>query len=223
MPHSRNHNAFTWTELLVVIAIIAILAALLLPALGAAREKAKAAKCSSNLHQIYLGLSLYADQNGDLLPVAGGTIGWDQTDSGTGMPSWMQQIYPYTKNVALYHCPSDDRSNFSYFLGCRAAYVEAGAAASVNRKRIAYPEAYVLAGDVGDPVPGSYPFFVYDADKDDYSQNCVGGSINGSPWVGWYRHGAGQNILFEDGHVQWFGGYAFTLMTFRYDTLHPWW
>jgi prepilin-type N-terminal cleavage/methylation domain-containing protein/prepilin-type processing-associated H-X9-DG protein len=67
-PRGQAGSGFTLIELLVVIAIIAILAALLLPALNRAKEKGRLTVCRSNMHQLRLGIGSYADDNVDCFP-----------------------------------------------------------------------------------------------------------------------------------------------------------
>src|ERR1700710_1174077 len=65
----NTRNGITLIELLVVISIIAILAAMLLPALSSAKNRAKVATCISNFHQVFIGTSIYATDNGDWYPI----------------------------------------------------------------------------------------------------------------------------------------------------------
>jgi prepilin-type N-terminal cleavage/methylation domain-containing protein/prepilin-type processing-associated H-X9-DG protein len=95
----RGTIAFTLIELLVVIAIIAILAAMLLPALARAKGTGKRIVCVSNLHQFAIALRVYTDDNHGQFP-----------RRSTYPGSWPQQLYNYYGgNVSVFRCPSDGR------------------------------------------------------------------------------------------------------------------
>ena len=104
--HNRrvNNDSFTLIELLVVIAIIAILAAILLPALQKARERGRAANCISNLKQMGTAIGMYeADNHGWSVPYS---------NPGTGAKrDWKFRLEEYNIGKETFYCPSQHKPN----------------------------------------------------------------------------------------------------------------
>lgn len=123
-PQRPRPAAFTLIELLVVIAIIAILAAMLLPALAKSKTKAQGIQCMSNLKQLQVVFLMYPDDNQDRLTSSGYTSpveatawvnGWedfnganpDNTDLTTLTDPKRAKFAPYLQNPGVYKCPAD--------------------------------------------------------------------------------------------------------------------
>ncbi len=127
-------RGFTLIELLVVIAIIAILAAILFPVFAQARAKARGVACISNIKQMALGMTMYAQDYDEAFP----QWKWDQSFSGGGggpgpindaTTIWWNAIYPYVKNVQVFNCP-DNNYNFTTRQDGHWGWFTSGAAVS---------------------------------------------------------------------------------------------
>ena len=113
--------AFTLIELLVVIAIIAILAAILFPVFAQAREKGRQAACFSNMKQLGLAVTMYAQDYDESLPM----WHWARRDQPQPL-IWYHALKPDVRNMAVYICPSDKRRALDPSWGPQATWPEMG-------------------------------------------------------------------------------------------------
>ncbi len=200
-------RGFTLIELLVVIAIIAILAAILFPVFGRARENARRSSCQSNLKQIGLGIIQYTQDYDEKLPIVGTCdtpgSGCNDVDRGRSFGSWSQRAYPYIKSTQVFACPSNPR-NTDRRDGATQGYPEIPISYGANFHYFGTYERARAENTVNQPSVKIMVTEMRDSDSvglgaGDWDQWGGGFPYNQRTFAG---HLGTMNCLYGDGHVK---------------------
>ncbi len=212
-------RGFTLIELLVVIAIIGILAALLLPALSAAREKARSVSCLSNMKQWGIALNMYCDDWNDYLPYNGITSAGNDICSGFNLGAWFNVLSPYVGVPALKDLYSSTPKRIP-LPGQKSLYVcpslapgsQGSFGTDCSNPWFAYAMNRVMQGSGSPPLRYKRSIAVKPSETIFLSES----ENNNFPFTDGYflgpnysppikpRHSGGMNFLFLDGRAQWY-------------------
>lgn len=199
-------KGFTLIELLVVIAIIAILAAILFPVFAKAREKARQTSCLSNVKQLMLGWTQYAQDYDER--TCSIRYAWGPNPGGICDPAginWWVTLQPYVKNEQIFICPSGTgsdlyagKSSYGYNPNlCSGAQGLPVACYAQGGRKLGEPNFPSELGVLGDSQNCPYPGNRW---TDAAHTVAGGGSLCGQASI---RHNDGTNIGYFDGHAKW--------------------
>ncbi|NSW57311.1 MAG: DUF1559 domain-containing protein [Armatimonadetes bacterium] len=196
-----SRSGFTLIELLVVIAIIAVLAAMLFPVFGQAREKARSTACLNNLKQLGTASIMYSqDYDEMVLP----HCFRDFTDpSGTVYHYWFETIAPYVKNNQVFVCPSHRGAVGGHSFVGSYGYLCDGFTlnpADPNYTGLPFGGVYALSS-----IHRPSQLIMLGESEKATCRVCPAYHTHTFPpvWPVQDRHQGGSNLLFFDGHAKW--------------------